>query len=244
MSAEVDGQKLLVGRRTWLVEQSVDMSGEEELPRKEDEGYSTIYVARDNKFCGWIGMVDRTRPEARRATDDLLKLGIRNLTMVTGDHWGVARRVADQLGCTDVVAECLPEHKLELVESLKRKGMQVAVVGDGVNDAPALAAGDLGVAMGAAGNDIAINSASIALLSDDLGRLPFLVRLSRHVRSVVIQNLLFGGVLVIAGLVAAGTGYLTPVIAAVLHNVGSFIVIFNSARIVRHGEELTPHLEG
>ncbi len=244
VSAEVDGTKLLVGRRAWLVEKGVDMSCEEEAPRKEDEGYSTIYVARSGKFIGWIGMVDRTRPEARRATDDLLKLGIRNLTMVTGDRWGVARRVAGELGCTDVVAECLPEHKLELVESLKRKGMQVAVVGDGVNDAPALAAGDLGVAMGAAGNDIAINSASIALLSDDLGRLPFMVRLSRHTRSVVMQNLFFGGVLVIAGLVAAGMGYLSPVIAAILHNVGSFAVIFNSARIVRYGEELAPHLEG
>jgi Cd2+/Zn2+-exporting ATPase len=98
--------------------------------------------------------------------------------------------------------------------------------------------------MGAAGNDIAIHSASIALLSDDLQRLPFLVRLSRRVRRVVLENLVFGGAFVVAGLAAAGAGLLTPIIAALLHNVGSFIVIFNSARIVRFGEEQRPFRTG
>lgn len=244
VQAEVDGKTVLVGRRAWLEERGVDTSAAEEPSRKEDEGYSTIFAAAGGKCLGWIGMVDRARPEARQATENLKHLGIRNLTMVTGDRWGVARRVAGELGCTDVVAECLPERKLELVEEMRARGLSVAVVGDGVNDAPALAAGDLGIAMGAAGNDIAINSASIALLSGDLGRLPFLVRLSRQVRRVVLQNLIFGITLVILGLVASGMGLLTPIVAAILHNVGSFIVIFNSARIVRFGEELLPHAPG
>jgi Cd2+/Zn2+-exporting ATPase len=161
--------------------------------------------------------------------------------MLTGDRWSVARKVAGELGCTDVQGECLPEQKLRLVEMLREEGHTVAVVGDGVNDAPALAAGDLGIAMGAAGSDVAINSASIALMADDLGRLPFLVRLSRRLRTVIVQNLLFGAAFVVGGLLLGSMGYLTPVVAALLHNVGSFIVIFNSARLVRYGENLAPY---
>jgi len=153
----------------------------------------------------------------------------------------VAKKVAAELGCTDVQGECLPEQKLRLVEMLRQEGHTVAVVGDGVNDAPALAAGDLGIAMGAAGSDVAINSASIALMADDLGRLPFLVRLSRRLRVVIMQNLLFGVAFVVGGLLLGSMGYLNPIVAALLHNVGSFIVIFNSARLVRFGEDLTPY---
>ncbi len=239
--AKIKGEDIRVGRQTWLEEENISVRDLEEPAGQEDDGYSILYVSRGKTCVGRIAMVDRTRPEARQATEELEALGIRNLTMVTGDRWGVARRVAGELGCTDVLAECLPEQKLELVEAMKQRGLRVAVVGDGVNDAPALAAGDLGIAMGAAGNDVAIHSASIALLSDDLRRLPFLIRLSRHVRRVVIQNLIFGAALVLGGLAASGFGYLTPARAASLHVIGSLIVIFNSARIVRFGEEATPH---
>jgi len=242
--AKVDGVEVLVGRRSWIEKCGCQAKGLEEPARTEEEGFSTLYVARDRQIIGWIGMVDRTRPEARRATQDLAALGVRQLTMVTGDRWGVARRVAAELGCGEVLAECLPEQKLELVSALRRRGHRVAVVGDGVNDAPALAAGHLGIAMGAAGNDIAIHSASIALMSEDLQRLPFLLRLSRLVRRVVMENLAFGILFVAGGLAASAVGWLErPAIAAVLHCVGSLIVIFNSARIVRFGEEMQPHGE-
>ncbi|MFH0911993.1 MAG: cation-translocating P-type ATPase [Planctomycetota bacterium] len=239
VSATVGGARVLVGRETWLTEQGVDFSNLDAPERRESEGFSTLYVAADGRAIGWIGLEDHARPEARQATEALKEIGIRNITMLTGDRWGVARRVAAELGCTDVVAECLPEQKLELVEGMKKRGLKVAVIGDGINDAPALAAGDLGIAMGAAGNDIAVNSASIALMSNDLRRLPFLIRLSRLVRRIVYQNLLFGVVFIVAGIALSSFGKLTPVQAAILHCLGSLPVIFNSARIVRYGEELT-----
>jgi Cd2+/Zn2+-exporting ATPase len=147
--------------------------------------------------------------------------------MVTGDRWSVARRVAKEMGCSDVQAEVLPQDKLALVDALKRSGHTVAVVGDGVNDAPALAAGNLGVAMGAAGSDVAMNSASVALMSDDLRRLPFLVRLSRATTRVVWQNLVFGVLFIVTAEVAIIYGWVNPMLAAALHTFSSAIVVFN-----------------
>jgi Zn2+/Cd2+-exporting ATPase len=144
--------------------------------------------------------------------------------------------VAAELGCTDFKSQCLPHDKLSIVEQIRKDGHTVVVVGDGINDAPALAAGDLGIAMGAAGSDVAINSASIALMSNDLNRLPFLVLLSRKTRNLIMQNLGFGITFIILGISAFK--FLRPEIAAVMHFAGSLFVVFNSARLVRFGEEL------
>jgi len=239
--AVVGGRRVLVGRETWLREQGVDVSGLAGEAMKAPEGISLLHVGVDGRWVGWIGMEDRTREEAREAVGELGALGVKRLVMVTGDRLAVARRVAAEMGCNEVKAECLPQEKLHLVHELQKEGYRVAVVGDGVNDAPALAAGDLGVAMGAAGSDVAINSASIALMNNDLKRLPFLVRLSRVTRRVVMQNLGFGVAFITLGLVAAGKSWIPPVLAVVLHLVSSLVIVFNSARLVRFGEELTAH---
>jgi len=169
---------------------------------------------------------------------DLRKLGVRRCTMVTGDRESVAKSVAGQLHIDEFRSECLPEGKVAFVEQAKTEG-RVAVVGDGVNDAPALAAGDLGIAMGVIGSDVAVNSASVALMTNDLRRIAMLIFLSRKSRTVINQNLIFGMLFVFGGMILSVVGVMTPVWAAVLHAGSTLIIIFNSARLVRIGEELT-----
>ena len=236
VTARVDSDKVMVGRDTFLKENKVNVSNVSDPALHEEQGFSTLYVAKNSTCIGWIGLQDKTRPEARQAVSELLDIGIKRVTMLTGDRDEVANRVAAELGCTDYKAHCLPQDKLSIVEQIRSDGHIVVVVGDGINDAPALAAGDLGIAMGAAGSDVAINSASIALMSDDLKRLPFLVRLSRTTRRVIRQNLGFGVIFIVLGV--SLFFFIKPSMAAVLHFLGSLIVVFNSARLVRFGEEL------
>jgi len=238
VTAVVDSAKIIVGRDSFLKENNVDVSNVSDPALHEEQGFSTLYVAKNAKCIGWIGLQDKTRPEAQQAIKELLNIGVKRVTMLTGDRDEVANRVAAELACTDFRAHCLPQDKLSIVEQIKKDGHTVVVVGDGINDAPALAAGDLGIAMGAAGSDVAINSASIALMSDDLNRLPFLVRLSRKTRRVINQNLGFGMMFILLGVAAGAAAWLPAIYAAVLHFVGSLIVVFNSARLVRYGEEL------
>ena len=240
VSARIDGTKVFVGREKWLEENGVqdDFAGSVDLD--ETQGYSLVFVARDGKYIGWVGLSDQTRDEAAEAMAGLKEEGVRRISLVSGDRTPVADRVSAEVGCDDVMAECLPGDKVEYVKAMRAKGYMVAVVGDGVNDAPALAAGDIGIAMGAAGSEVAIKSATIALMNNDLRRLPFLVRLSRMTRAVINQNFLFGILFVIGGFVLAWLGYITAVMAAMLHVIGSLMVVFNSARLVRQGEDLEP----
>ena len=238
VKADVGGAKVLVGRAQWLKDNGVNSDFEKSVDLNETEGWSLIFVARDGQCIGWVGLQDQTRAEAKESLADLKEAGVRRIAMISGDRQPVATRVAAEIGCEEAKGDCLPQTKVEFVRAMKAKGYKVAVVGDGVNDAPALAAGDIGIAMGAAGSEVAIHSATIALMNNDLRRLPFLVKLSRSTRAVINQNFLFGVLFIIVGLTATAMGYVGPIFAAILHNVGSLIVIFNSARLVRKGEEL------
>jgi Zn2+/Cd2+-exporting ATPase len=242
--AKVDGRDILVGRAQWLKDNGIKEDINKSVDLNETEGFSLIHVAREGKYLGWIGLRDEVRQEAKDSLAALMQTGVRRIAMVTGDRQPVAARVAREIGCEEVVAECLPQNKVDFVRNMKARGYRVAVVGDGVNDAPALAAGDMGVAMGAAGSEVAIHSATIALMNSDLKRLPFLVRLSRSTRAVINQNFLFGVFFIIGGLTLAAFGYVNAVVAAIMHNLGSLLVVFNSARLVRHGEELEPFMKG
>ena len=235
VSALVNGKRIYVGRAAWL--KSFGVTVPESID--ESEGMSVVYVSSDSEFLGWIGFKDKIRPEAAEAIRDLKSLGITHCAMVTGDRAAVATVIASQLDIDEVRSDCLPQTKVEYVEKVKKNSV-VAVVGDGVNDAPALAAGDLGIAMGAIGSDIAINSASVALMTNDLRRIPMLVKLSRKTNSIMNQNLAFGLLFVLCGIILSVFGGMDPILAAILHTVSTLIVIFNSARLVRTGEEMAP----
>jgi Cd2+/Zn2+-exporting ATPase len=239
-----DGSTVFVGRASWLVDavpapHAIDGASLEAIQSSsEADGLSLLHVVHDGRTIGWIGLEDNARAEAAGAVDRLKTLGISRLVLLTGDRSSVARRVAGQMHFDDFKAEVLPHEKLEMVDALKAAGHRVAVIGDGVNDAPALAAGDVSIAMGAAGSDVAIHSASIALLNSNLDRIPFLVDLSRKTIAVIRQNMVIGGLFIVAFVALAGAGYVTPVMAAMLHVVSGLAVVFNSARLVRCGEEI------
>ena len=238
VKANVNGAKILVGRAQWLKDNGVTEDFVKSVDLNETEGWSLIFVARDGKCIGWVGLQDQTRAEAKESLAELKEAGVRRIAMISGDRQPVTTRIAAEIGCEEAKGDCLPQNKVEFVRSVKAKGYRVAVVGDGVNDAPALAAGDIGIAMGAAGSEVAIHSATIALMNNDLRRLPFLVKLSRSTRTIINQNFSFGVLFIISGLTLASIGYLHPIMAAFLHVTGSLIVVFNSARLVRKGEEL------
>ena len=232
---------VLVGRGSWitgeLIEQSTAQTINDIQFRPEAAGLSILFVVKDGMLLGWIGMEDNTRPEAAAAMDSLREMGMKRLIIVTGDRESVAKRVASQLH-TEYAAEVLPHQKLEMIDELKGRGHNVAMVGDGVNDAPALKAGDISIAMGAAGSDVAIQSASIVINNNNLNRIPFLIRLSNKTNNIVKQNLLVGaGFIVLFEALAIG-GQLNPILAAILHVLSSLVVIFNSARLVRAGEDI------
>ena len=218
VSATLDGRAVLVGRLRWLAEtHRVPLAA---LPPEADSH-------------SLVGLADRLRPEAAEAIARLRSVGVSRFVMLTGDRRPVAERVAVRLGLTEFVAECLPEDKQRHIEALKAAGARVMVVGDGLNDAPALAVGDLGVAMGALGNEVAIATADVALMSHDLRRLADLLVLSRRTISTINQNLLAGFVLIIGAVTASAAGLVTPIMAAFWHEFSAFFVIFNSARLLR-----------
>jgi Cd2+/Zn2+-exporting ATPase len=242
--AEAGGAEIRVGRGSWLTaaESGLDPATTRAIDAVQKspvaDGLSVLHVVGDGKFLGWLGLEDNARPGAAQAVDRLRAMGIGRLVLVTGDRESVARRVAEQMHFGEYKAEVLPHEKLEMVDDLKRRGHKVAVIGDGVNDAPALAAGDVSIAMGAAGSDVAIHSAGIALLSSSLDRIPFLIDLSRRTIAVIRQNLVIGAAFIAVFLALAAAGYVSPVAAALLHVVSGLLVIFNSARLVRCGEEI------
>ncbi len=228
-----------VGRQSWLKECGLDTAACTGPETEHDTaGMSTIFVSKENRVLGWIGLRDAIRPVAAEALVQLKDLGVSRRCMFTGDNATVAELVAEKVGIPEFRAECLPQEKVAYVEQLKTANGLVAVVGDGVNDAPALAAGSIGIAMGAIGSDVAIQSASVALMNNDLRRIPFFIALSRRTRNIMNANLLVGLAFIVGGLYMSAIGIINPVVAALMHSGGTLVVIFNSARLVRSGENL------
>ncbi len=242
--AHTPSGETLAGRSAWLVELDPSIAGEVKSVEEKIEGMTGVHVMRAGRYLGAVGLEDRVRPNAKGVVERLRELEVREVALYTGDRFAVARRVGQQVGVDRVEAECLPEEKHALIRSLSAAGRRVMMVGDGINDGPSLAAADVGVAMGLGGSDIATNSAGVALMRDDLSRIPFLIELARKTRGVIAQNIIASIVIALIGLVLAATGSLAIGFAVVYHFVGDVFVIANSFRLVRFGEEFAAGAPG
>jgi Cd2+/Zn2+-exporting ATPase len=182
--------------------------------------------------CGAISIEDVLREGVSEALKGLREIGIKNVVMLTGDNNRVALALARRVGIADVKSEMMPEEKVEVVKQLMKEGNSVAVIGDGINDAPALAIADVGIAMGATGTDVALETADVVLMTDDLSKVPVAIRLSRRALGIIRQNLVFSLLFNVFMIAAASYGYLSMSAGAVMHEIGSLVVVFNSMRLL------------
>lgn len=199
----------------------------------EKMGHTALIVVQNNSLIGYLALADTIRPGVSSVMEQLRSLGMEHISILTGDNEKTATEIAKQSEIHEFEAGLLPEDKLAYVENMRSQGIPVAMLGDGVNDAPALMLADVGIAMGAAGTDIAIESADIALMGDELERLPELFALSRRTLKVIQQNIwVFAIGVNVVGIALASSGWLSPIAAAIVHNVSSLFVVLNSARLL------------
>ena len=236
--AEFKGEKILAGNLAWMIDNKLKAEDFNFKSKKDGEGMSLLFIARNGKALGWIGLSDHPREDADTSLVDLKHSGIDFTAMLSGDRQSVVDSVSETLTLNSSSGDCTPADKVDRVKEIQAKGYKVAFVGDGVNDGPALAISDIGIAMGAAGSDVAVESSTIALMNNELNRLPFLVKLSRKMRMTVMQNFIVGGIFILGGISLGAMGSLSPMIAAVLQVIGAVAVVMNSARLIRHGEEI------
>jgi Cd2+/Zn2+-exporting ATPase/Cu+-exporting ATPase len=228
VSAQMGTDTVLIGNRSLLGDHDVAVSAE--LRGTGDDATSDVYVARNGRLLGIVALTDTVRPEARAAIDSIQRLGMRTI-LLTGDATPIAHAVARQLGIKEVEAELLPDAKLDRIEALVGRGATVAMIGDGVNDAPALMAANVGVAMGS-GTDVARESAKVVLLGNDLAKFAETLAIARWTRRIIWQN--FVGTVGVdsIGIGLAAFGFLSPLLAAFIHVASEMTFILNSARLL------------
>lgn len=203
-------------------------------------GATPLVVFRDADPIGIIGVSDHIRPAAADTLGSLKALGLGTIGILSGDHRQSVQRVAKRVGATHIWSNLAPQDKLKVLEELRvaKPDRKIVFVGDGINDAPALAAADVGIAMGAKGTEVALETADIALMNDDLSKLPFLVKIGRRMVRTIKWNIAFGLIFNLIAVLASGGGYLTPIMGALVHNIGSVIVVMFSASIAFERNEV------
>lgn len=230
--AEIESKEILAGNAELLRKHGIFLPV---LPKAESyvqQGCTVIYLAADGQLAGFLALSDTLRTESADTISLLSGLGVQPV-LLTGDHENAARTIADKLHIREVRANCLPEDKLTYIDEYQRKGNPVCMIGDGVNDAPALKKADVGIAMGGVGSDIAVDAADIALVDDEVKELPHLVALSKRMMTTIKLNMTFSMTLNFVAIVLAIIGTLNPVVGALVHNAGSVLVITNSAFLLK-----------
>ena len=224
-----DGKHILrFGNRTWMEELGINVPEE----MGADIMGSVSYVALDNILLGCLGFGDRVREGASDSINALRELGVEQTVMLTGDRKAPAQAICEQVGIDTVHAELLPQQKLDRLHEL-REDNHVLAVGDGINDALALREADVGIAMGAMGSDLAIQSADIALMNNNLQNIPFAIRLARQTRRIVYQNLALSIGISVLMIALSAFGVISALAGSILHNCGAFVVLLNSSRLLK-----------
>ena len=232
VSAQVEGKQLLAGNLPLLRDHGVDVPTLSEAEAYVKRGCTVTYLAVDGAFAGYIVLSDTLRKESAGMIGQLSALDVQPV-LLTGDNENAAGTIASQLGMGQVRANCLPEDKLRCIDDYQKSGQPVCMIGDGVNDAPALKKAEVGIAMGGVGSDIAVDAADIALVDDEVKELPHLVALAKRMMVTIKLNMTFSMTLNFVAIVLAMTGILNPVVGALVHNAGSVLVITNSALLLK-----------
>ena len=230
VSAVISGKRILAGNLELLKEKAAVLKDREEKKAEEctKRGCTIMYLAVDGQAAGFIALSDTLRPEAPDMIKELKAAGVTPV-LLTGDHGNAAGETAARLSIEEVHADCRPEDKLNYIDQCQKEKKNVCMIGDGINDAPALKKAWVGIAMGGTGSDIAVDAADIALVNDEIRELPHLVRLSKRMMRTIRYNLTFSMTLNFIAIILAITGVLNPVVGALVHNAGSVFVILNSA---------------
>ena len=233
VSALVEGKAVLAGNEKLLAGHGVSLDSERltSVQAHLDQGHTVTWLAVSGSLAGCVVLADTLRPDSAAMVDRLLALGVQPV-LLTGDHENVARSIAAQLHIREVHANCLPEDKLRQIGTLQSAGDRVCMIGDGINDAPALKKADVGIAMGGVGSDVAVEAADIALVDDEIKEFPHLLALSRRMMATIKLNLTFSMTLNFLAIILAITKVLNPVTGALVHNAGSVLVIVNSALLL------------
>lgn len=226
----VEGQEILAGNTELFAENRITFPDSLKIQAEEflKKGCTVIYIAVDGKMKGFAAVSDTLRAEAPDTIQEIKSIKVTPV-LLTGDHESAAEYMAGRLGISQVYADCLPEDKLKRIEEYQKAGKKICMIGDGINDAPALKKAFVGIAMGGIGSDIAVDAADIALINDKISELPHLLRLAKRMMITIKCNLTFSMTLNFVAIVLAITGILDPVVGALVHNAGSVIVIVNSA---------------
>lgn len=230
----LDGQAVLIGNLTLMEEEGVAVSAEarQQIEILQTSGKTIMAVAVDGQLAGILALADTLRPDAAPTMAALKKIGVRETVMLTGDNARVANAIAKQVGLTNFRADLMPEDKVTAIRNLVKAHNEVAMVGDGVNDAPALANATVGIAMGGAGTDVALETADVALMSDDLSKLPFAVGLGRATRAIIQQNLAISLGVIALLVVASLTGWAGIGVAILFHEGSTIVVVLNALRLL------------
>ncbi|MEO0268942.1 MAG: cation-translocating P-type ATPase [candidate division WOR-3 bacterium] len=240
VTGKVEGKTVVLGNRKLLDEKGVILPENIRLKAQEleAEGKTVLFLGKDRVVVGLITASDILRDEAIRAIEDLKKFGIKRIILLTGDNERVASNIAKRLGITEYKANLLPEDKIAIVKKLQDEGHKVCMIGDGVNDAPALAQADVGIAMGVAGTDVAIEAAHVALMRDDLSQVPQAIKIGRNTYKIIRQGIALGILWDIITMGLASIGILSPVMAAALEELPTLMVAANASRLIVNSKNI------